>query len=159
MLRRVISGGQTGVDQAALRAAKAAGLETGGWMPLGWLTEDGPRPDFASLYGMTECDRPGYPARTWSNARDSEATLCIIGSPAAAGCSGMQATQKALDHFRRLSHWVLIGDTQPEQAVAWIRQHRIAVLNVSGNRESGAPGIGAWAEHYLGEVFRLLREG
>jgi hypothetical protein len=159
MLRKVVSGGQTGVDQAALQAAKAAGLETGGWMPLRWLTKDGPSPEFAARYGMTECDRAGYPAAAWANARDSEATLCIIGSPRLALSAEMQSTRKALAHFRRLSHWVLIGDTQPEQAAAWIRQYEVAVLNVVGNRESGAPGIGEWAEAYLRQVFALLREG
>jgi hypothetical protein len=108
---------------------------------------------------MTECDRPGYPVRTWANARDSDATLCIIGSPRAAGSPGMQTTQEAINHYGRLSHWVLMGDTQPDQAAAWLREHGIEVLNVAGNRESGAPGIGVWAEHYLEEVFQLLRDG
>ena len=61
MLQRVISGGQTGVDQAALRAAKAAGLETGGWMPLGWLTEECPRPEFGELYRHDRVRRAGLP--------------------------------------------------------------------------------------------------
>lgn len=51
---RIISGGQTGVDQAALRAAKRVGLPTGGWMPKGFLVEYDFRPDFAELYGMQE---------------------------------------------------------------------------------------------------------
>jgi hypothetical protein len=54
MLERVISGGQTGVDQAALRVAKAIGLATGGWAPLGWETEDGPASWLAG-YGL-DCD-------------------------------------------------------------------------------------------------------
>ncbi len=49
MLDRVISGGQTGADQAALRAARAAGIPTGGWAPLGWKTEEGPAPRLAGL--------------------------------------------------------------------------------------------------------------
>jgi hypothetical protein len=145
--------------QAALRAAKAAGLETGGWMPRGWLTEECPRPEFGELFGMTECAEPGSRARTWANVRDSDATLCILGSPEAARSPGMATTQKALAHYRRLSYWVMVGDMRPEQAADWIRQHDIAVLNVADNRESGAPGIGVWAEHHLGEEFRLLREG
>ena len=51
MLDKVISGGQTGADQAGWRAARAVGIPTGGWMPLGFLTEDSPRPEFADLYG------------------------------------------------------------------------------------------------------------
>jgi hypothetical protein len=51
MLDRIITGGQTDADQAAWRAAKAFGIPTGGWMPLGFLTEAGARPEFAELYG------------------------------------------------------------------------------------------------------------
>lgn len=53
MLTKVISGGQTGVDQAALRAAKAARIPTGGYAPKGWLTEDGPAPWLAD-FGLIE---------------------------------------------------------------------------------------------------------
>jgi hypothetical protein len=53
MIQRVISGGQTGVDQAALRAAKACGIPTGGWCPLGFLTEAGPMPALAD-FGLAE---------------------------------------------------------------------------------------------------------
>ena len=49
MIGKIISGGQTGVDQAALRAAKACGIPTGGWAPKGWRTEDGPAPWLADL--------------------------------------------------------------------------------------------------------------
>jgi len=63
MLKNIVSGGQTGADQAGLRAAKAAGIETGGWAPHGWTTEKGPAPWLAD-YGLAECPIPGYPART-----------------------------------------------------------------------------------------------
>jgi hypothetical protein len=75
MLDRIVSGGQTGADQAGWRAAKAAGIPTGGWMPLGFLTEDGPRPEFAGLYGAEECPTADYPARTRRNVIDSSATI------------------------------------------------------------------------------------
>ena len=55
-LRKVVSGGQTGADQAGLRAARAAGIETGGWAPKGWETEEGPAP-WLSDYGLKECPR------------------------------------------------------------------------------------------------------
>ena len=63
MLTKIISGGQTGVDAAALRAAKAVGIPTGGTAPKGWLTEDGPAPWLAE-YGLVESDSPFYPPRT-----------------------------------------------------------------------------------------------
>jgi hypothetical protein len=75
MLERILSGGQTGADQAGWRAAKAAGIPTGGAMPLGFLTEDGPRPDFAELYGAHQLESADYPAPTEANVRDSDGTL------------------------------------------------------------------------------------
>jgi putative molybdenum carrier protein len=74
MLTRVISGGQTGADQAGLRAARAAGLPTGGWAPRGWLTEDGPAPWLAD-WGIVERPARGYPARNRRNVLDSKATV------------------------------------------------------------------------------------
>ena len=75
MLDRVVSGGQTGVDQAGWRAARASGIATGGWMPEGFLTEAGPRPDFAGMFGAVEMPGGGYPERTRANVRDSDATI------------------------------------------------------------------------------------
>ena len=75
MLNRIVTGGQTGADQAGWRVARAFGIATGGWMPLGFLTEDGPRPEFAELYGAMEMPTASYRARTERNVRDSDATL------------------------------------------------------------------------------------
>ncbi|MGH9425849.1 MAG: YpsA SLOG family protein [Terriglobia bacterium] len=63
----IISGGQTGADQAGLRAARAVGFRTGGYAPVGWFTEDGPQPALLQGFGLVECDRPGYAARTFAN--------------------------------------------------------------------------------------------
>lgn len=73
---KVISGGQTGVDQAALRAARAAGLPTGGWACKGWVTEAGPAPWLAD-FGLVECPWPGYPARTRWNVGDAGYIVCL----------------------------------------------------------------------------------
>jgi hypothetical protein len=60
MIERVIAGGQTGADQAGWRAARASGIATWGFMPLGFLTEDGPRPEFAeSRAGLAEKPKAG----------------------------------------------------------------------------------------------------
>jgi hypothetical protein len=81
MLTKVISGGQTGADQAGLRAARAAGILTGGWAPRGWLVEskDGNKdvaaPWLGLLFGLEECAQLGYAARTRANARDSDTTI------------------------------------------------------------------------------------
>lgn len=72
---KVISGGQTGVDQMALRTAKAYGIPTGGWMPKGWLTEEGSKPEFEQEYGMQEHSSASYVPRTKQNILDSDVTL------------------------------------------------------------------------------------
>ena len=45
MIRKIISGGQTGADQGALDAAIEYGFPYGGWLPKGRLTENGPLPE------------------------------------------------------------------------------------------------------------------
>jgi hypothetical protein len=74
-LERVVSGGQTVADQAGWRAAKVPGIATGGWMPEGFLTEAGSRPEFAEMYGAVELAGGGYAERTRANVRDSDATV------------------------------------------------------------------------------------
>ena len=67
-LIQVTSGGQTGVDAAALRVAKSLGIPTGGWMTKGWKTLDGPRPEYAALYGMRESESSRGPGRALRGA-------------------------------------------------------------------------------------------
>ena len=76
-ISRIISGGQTGVDVAALRAAKSRGIRTGGTMPRGWRTLAGPRPEYRELFGMTEHTSASYPPRTYANVKNSDVTIRI----------------------------------------------------------------------------------
>ena len=151
MAIKIVSGGQTGVDQAALRAARAAGLETGGWAPQGWATEDGPAPWLAD-WGLVECEEPGYPARTRANVRDSDATLWLGDYHSPGGRTTLDACRLQGKPFM-ICYPVT---TRSSQVVAWIRERSPAVLNVAGNRESTSPGIGARAERFLAVVFRQL---
>jgi hypothetical protein len=154
MIEREISGGQTGADQAAWRAAKAVGIPTGGWMPRGFLTEDGPCPKFAELYGAVETLSATYPPRTQKNVEDSDATVWFgeVDTP------GAMATLYAGTITGKPFEPVIPGSTRPSQLAAWIIEHDVRTLNVAGNRESRSPGIGAKVERFLAEVFRQLRE-
>ena len=76
MLHKVISGGQTGSDQAGLIAAARFGIATGGWMPRGFETADGPNPRLAERFGLRE-HTGGYVERTSTNVRDSDGTIRI----------------------------------------------------------------------------------
>ena len=83
MVTRIISGGQTGADQAGLAVAKRLGIVTGGFVPKGFLTEAGPRPDVAAEYGLEETNTAAYPERTERNVRLANGTVVFgdAGSP------------------------------------------------------------------------------
>ena len=76
-MHKVISGGQIGVDIAALDAAKLLRVVTGGSISKGFRTKSGPRADYAGLYGLTELDSEDYPTRTRQNVADADATLVL----------------------------------------------------------------------------------
>jgi hypothetical protein len=151
MLECVASGGQTGVDQAAWRAARRCGLATGGWMPKGFRTEDGPRPEFAALYGAREHASPEYAARTEANVLAADATLWVGGG----GSAGLDATIGACRLHSR-PYLVADRDGYPGDVAAWIAASGFRTLNVAGDRVSTSPGIGARAEHHLVEMFQRL---
>ena len=155
MLARVISGGQTGVDQAAWRAAKAAGIPTGGAMPLGFLTEDGARPDFAAEFGAHQLDRPDNDARTEANVRESDGTLWIGDS----NSHGGRITREWCSKLGKTSVVVVLDGVviEPLLIARWIVAQNIRTLNVAGNRESKAPGIGVRAEAYLASLFAITQ--
>jgi hypothetical protein len=162
MIQRVLSGGQTGVDQAALRAAKACGIRTGGHAPAGWKTEAGPMPSLAD-YGLMQCLSPNYAERTRLNVADSDATLILTDRTPLTG--GTLLTMNLADRTRHC--WVSVLHPKGTdkfafvvgQAEIWLRQTQPEGLNVAGPRESRHPGIGALAEAFLVDLFTALREG
>lgn len=157
MITRIISGGQTGVDIAALRAAKSLGIPTGGTMPKGWRTLAGPKPEYADLFGMKESSFRDWAPRTIANVIAGDVTLRIaqdLHSP------GERCTLNALrnakrDHFG-ISLDVIIGahPRQLDTCVEWLRGYgRCLTINVAGNSEQTAPGIEAVAEEILRDIF------
>jgi Circularly permutated YpsA SLOG family len=154
MLDRIITGGQTGCDQAGWRAARATGIPTGGAMPRGFLTEAGPRPEFATQYGAHELESPEYPTRTLANVRATDATVWF-GSPES---SGGVCTLSACRAFRK--PYLVIGlepdKTLPSQVAGWLAANNVRILNVAGNRKSRQPGLGARVEVFLGRVIRAM---
>lgn len=159
-LTRVISGGQTGADIAALRAAKAVGIATGGWAPRGWLTEAGPAPWLAD-YGLKEHARASYPPRTRQNIIDSDATIIFAADPESPG------TKLACTEAYQLERPSLVCVVNLEGPIdlgrvgaypGWLARREVKVLNIGGNRESKAPGIGAWVEAFLTAMFHAMEE-
>ncbi len=144
---RIVSGGQTGVDRAALDAAAAAGLERGGWVPLGRRAEDGP---IAAAYPMRETDSPEYAVRTRRNVADSDATLILTRGPLSGG------TRLTVEIARALARPHRVVDVERPVGVAetrdWLIAEAVRVLNIAGPRESTAPGIHARALRFLGDL-------
>jgi hypothetical protein len=163
MLTCIISGGQTGADQAGLRAAKAAGLETGGYAPAGWKTEAGPAPWLAKL-GLMQCMSRSYADRTRRNVAEADGTLIFEASES----PGTALTMRQCDRQKKPVRVVMLAWAEkqlcvdrvthtPQNIAEWIKENDIAALNVAGHRESVCPGIGVLVERYLAAVFRELR--
>lgn len=165
MLRKVISGGQTGVDQAALRAARAAGIPTGGLVPRGWRTDDGAAPWLAD-FGLTEHPSSDYRQRTLANVRAAGLVALLYAdglglSPGTCltrnGCAEYGVECFEAPFYPVGGAW-RCGELRPLALADTIRRVRPSVLNVAGNRERNARGIGAAAEAFLADVFAALKE-
>ena len=147
---KVVSGGQTGVDRAALDAARAAGLPCGGWCPRGRLAEDGP---IDPGYPLVETPSADYAQRTEWNVRDSDGTLVVVRGRITGGTA--LTITLARQHGKPLLVVHLSRNPSPEEASRWIEAGGLAVLNVAGPRESQRAGIGGEARAYLERLFRL----
>lgn len=141
---RIVSGGQTGVDRAALDAALALGLACGGWCPSGRRAEDGPIP---ARYPLRETASPDYRVRTEANVRDSDATLILVEGPLTGGTALTARIARRLGRPLRVVD--LARGPDPGGLAPWLRAHGVRVLNVAGPRESQRPGIGARARRWL----------
>lgn len=146
---KIVSGGQTGVDRAALDVALALGIRCGGWVPRGRRAEDGPLP---SRYPVRETASDAYEARTRLNVRDSDATLILTRGRPTGGTALTLAIARELMRPSRVID--LAHPPEPVTVRDWIVDQRIRVLNVAGPRESSNPDIYAEASQYL---FALLR--
>jgi hypothetical protein len=147
-LTKIISGGQTGADQAGLRVAKALKISTGGWIPKGYKTEEGERPSLGLKYGLKETDTGDYPKRTWLNVQNSDGTLIFAEKES----RGSILTQNVCRKLRK-PYWI---NPTVDEIRMFVNEHDISVLNIAGNRESVCPGIG---ERVEGLLMRAIKDG
>lgn len=156
MIRKVISGGQTGVDRAGLDAALNAGIPIGGYCPKGRRAEDGVIPD---QYPMIELESPESYYRTEMNVLESDGTL-ILNKGTLSG--GTKLTHDFTVQYGK-PRLVIQLDAEyfiePAHVIRWLAGQYISVLNIAGPRESKCiGGIYDEAYSYLDKVFTMLKE-
>jgi len=134
---KIISGGQTGVDRAALDVALNHGIDCGGWCPAGRLDEFGRIPD---RYPITELEQGGFTQRTLENVKDSEGTAVIYLEKLR---GGTEFTVQCCIELRRPYALIDAAKTSAEDAgkfiESFLREHKIDILNVAGPRQSEWP--------------------
>ncbi len=136
---KIISGGQTGADQAALDAAITLNIPHGGWLPRGRKTENGPLPIRYALY---ECNSARYRDRTEKNILHADGTLIFSFGPLSGGSALTEAL--AIRHDRPFLHidFERIDKTQAAAMVeSWLQTMRLQTVNVAGQRASNEPRI------------------
>jgi hypothetical protein len=157
---RVVCGGQTGVDRAALDTAVELGIPYGGWCPRGGWAEDMPAPPglLAVYPALRETPAAAPAQRTRWNVRDSDATLVLLPRGRAPAASGTALTIAAAEELHRLLAVVdLDAAAAGERAVGLLAECPPGgTLNVAGPRESSAPGIYGRARALLAELLDSL---
>ena len=134
MIKKIISGGQTGADQAGLDAAIKLDIPHGGWIPKGRLTENSPLPD---KYQLDEMPTISYIDRTEQNVVDSDGTLIVSHGKLTGGSK--LTRELAMENGQTWLHIDLNRTSQFDAAVkinTWVSDKHIEVLNVAGPRAS-----------------------
>jgi hypothetical protein len=139
---KILSGGQTGVDRAALDVARELRLPHGGWCPRGRRSEDGPIPD---IYALRETPESRYEQRTEWNVRDADATLILYRVELSGGTGFTFQCVRSLGRSHALVD--LAEGPDPTALRDWVAS--FGVVNVAGPRESREPGIYDEARRYL----------
>jgi len=147
-VRKIVSGGQTGVDRAALDVAKELGFECGGWCPKGRLAEDGPIPND---YPLQETATADYAERTELNVRDSDGTLVLtVGPP----IGGTAYTVECAQRLRKPHCMIDLSQNPPaDRAERWLQEQGVVVLNVAGPRQSQSSTCYTSAYQFLLRLF------
>lgn len=161
-LRKIISGGQTGADIAGLLAAKSHGVETGGWMPKGWITLKGTRPEYERLFNMTEHPTKGYKARTWKNVEDSDATARFAVD---FNSAGEKCTYNGIKKHDKPYFDVGIDKNSPAiyaqtifEFKEWLDYWKVETLNIAGNAHDKWAGMQSYVYQFLGDLLLCFYE-
>jgi hypothetical protein len=148
LVERIVSGGQTGVDRAALDVALELGIPCGGWCPRGRRADDGRIP---ARYPLTETGSPFYKVRTERNVRDSDGTLILNLGKLDGGTA--YTARMAKKHGKPCLIVSLDSEVDPRQITEWLRANNMRCVNIAGPREGKRPGVYAAARDLLLRVF------
>lgn len=145
----IISGGQTGADLMALKAAKICGLNTSGWVPKGWSKK---KEILCQRYNLKELSVSGFPVRSMRNVDDSDVTIafrhqfspgtdstihyCNTGVWGAPRCCMNMDSEIKIHRPCLVIYSVRNVDLNAEQIVNFIREHKALIVNVAGHRRN-----------------------
>jgi hypothetical protein len=148
-LAKIVSGGQTGADRAALDWSLAHNVPCGGWCPKGRKAEDGP---IDPKYPLKETPSSSYLQRTEWNVRDGDATVLFSIQPNLRG--GSKRTMEFARAHKKPNLHLCAGDkAAAEKLKAFTEEHRVKILNVAGPRASNEPGVGEFVNRALKHAF------
>jgi Circularly permutated YpsA SLOG family len=158
MITKIVSGGQTGPDSIALKLALDLGLNYGGWCPQGRMNENGKIEEkydrLREVPGFFKKVQDNYDARTRRNVRDSDGTLILL--PQDPLPKEIQdGTRLTIEEAKKQKKPFLLVDlSQPNEnkVIHWVKENRIATLNIAGPRESSSQGISALSLAFLQKV-------
>lgn len=162
MIEKVISGGQTGADIAGLRAAVTAGIPTGGFMPMGYRTLDGFRPEYEFEYNMIAIDTASYAERTRLNVMQSD---CTVRFAYDFSTPGERCTMAAIRGYAKpyMDVWVTTKGYPSIDAlnklVDWLRINDFKIVNIAGNSERRMQGMEDAVYKFLVPVFERVNYG
>jgi len=139
IIKKIISGAQTGADRAALDFAINNEILHGGWVPQGRKAEDGIIPEY---YDVKEAPNSEYSRRTELNVIDSDGTLIFSHGDLSGGSA---LTEKLAQKYGKPCLHINLNQKPEFQATVdithWISANGIEVLNVAGSRASHDPKI------------------
>lgn len=166
MIKEIISGGQTGVDQAALEAAINAGIPYSGNCPKGRIAENGIIPikfkNLKEITGEFKSEKENYDARTKKNIEDSDGTLIFVPKiPLPSKIT--DGTLLTINEVKEQKKPFLLIDLSKNQdiniaqIIDWIDHNQISKLNIAGPRESSSPGINRLAFDFITKTLLHLK--
>lgn len=155
MLTKIISGGQTGVDRAALDVAISKGIKHGGYCPKGRIAEDGV---IADKYNLLETKSTEFDQRTKKNIEKSDGTLVFV---AKLPLEVKDGTLLTIEYAKSIAKPLLIVDLSNCSAIdykfgCWLLEHKIKILNVGGPRASNSSGIYDKAYNCFGQMVNFV---